>query len=384
MRAILTFLMITVAGTVVAQEQLPPGRLHDETIAVSLIRWTTDADGAKRPTGSADTVLSVRERGSIYASSGFVGSDGSIAHRLCTNSIGEGGDRQALLGNSAHLWWVDIEVVEASTQRIELAIDWNRHDRDDAGNSNVAREGRRTIVLKEEQSHVIDFLEPLAGSAEDRRCGLNVLYELRASVIEDPELVDAKLQYFFFVFDWEDGKRRTQTAYAHGAQGELVEVGPVSLRWPIGRRTPDGKTADVVAEVRGSLRGRLRVDGSIDLYLQTGRKVGVARPGQRARGGVGGGGQRMFNIKAGETIELVMPTPGGSHTEWIDPAGARGHVDAEPDTDGVAVAENLVSVDFGSFFAERKMSIVVTATILGDDEEGVSSAGLPIHSTMRE
>ncbi|MDH3626437.1 MAG: hypothetical protein OEV00_01130 [Acidobacteriota bacterium] len=376
MKGLSTLLMIVVAGTVSAQDvqQRTPGRLHDEAVAVTLVRWTTDADGAKRETGSADIALRVRERGSIHASTGFVRDDGAVLDPLCSNSIGGGGDHRELLDGSAHLWWVDVEVVEATTQRIELAIDWNRHDRDDAGNSRVAREGRRTIVLEEEQSHVIDFLEPDVDPEAAGRCGLNVLYELSASVIEDPKLADTRLQYFFWVFDYEDGNRQFHTVYASGTQGEQVEVEPVSLRWPIVRRTPDGKTADVVAEIRASLRGRKRVDGSIDLYLGARRKIGVARPGLAPRGGVGGGGHRMFNIRPGETIELVMPKPQGWSTERIDPAGKRGQVESEPDAEGIAVAENTVRVKFGSFFAERSMSIFVTATLLDDDEESVTGA----------
>lgn len=339
-----------------AEEQRLPGRLLDEKVAVHLVQWSTKADGAKRRSASADTTLSVGERSSVYTATGL---------DLCTGSLGGPGDRDWVLARSAHLWWVDVELLEATTQRIELAIDWARYDRLPDGTHEPTREGRRTITLLEGQSHVIDFLET---GLEDP-CALNVLYELQADIVEDPRLADTKLNYFVWTIDQPKGQpRRLHASYGSGAQGEMVDVDTVTFRWPVNRRTPDGKTADVVARFNASVLGRLRTDGSIDLYVEAGRHLGIALPDRVSRGGIGGGGQRLLNIRPGEAIELVLPMPQGSYTDAVDWSIARGGLDSEPGPDGIAVGENVVMVDFPSFFADHTMSIFVTATI--DRQDG--------------
>lgn len=340
-----------------------PGPLVGEKVGIRILRFGTPESGAKTQNGSAGG------GGLLYASAGFVDENGQPTGALCSGSIGstsEVRDPDTLRGNAAHLWTVEARVLEAHTEQIRFEIDWARYDATGGGRSERVRGDHRVITLGEGETHVLDFVDRKPGE-NPNRCSRNVTIEIEAGVGEDPQFAETRLGYDLWLVDESpDGTRRTRHIETVGAQGEGLDAGFDLMRWPVrDAHFPDGITAEVAGEVSLSARGRLRQDGTIDVYLQTERMVGVVPAGGKPRGGVGAFGERTFSLDPGEALEIVLPTPGGSHAEWID-REARGSAvvfkseGSRVRSDGVSTEEGMLRVDFKRFFAGNKMSLIVT------------------------
>jgi hypothetical protein len=351
--ASLVFLALTFTVPRAGDGAGEPGNLLGERVAVTLLQWSTEPGGSKTQTGSAGEELEVGGRGQLYATAG---------EDLCSRSIGT--SPPELGAESAHVWSVGVRVLAATTQRIELEVDWARRDRTPAGDSE--RGGRRVITLREGEAHMLDFLEAAPSGEGQRPCVINALYEIQADIVEDPALAQTRLRYdVWFVHETPDGRATAHRREATAGQGESVTLEFPELRWPVRTVLADGSRAEVVGELSAGMLGRLRPDGSVDVSFSAGRWLGVAREGQPRRGGVGDGGRRLVNVQAGETIELVLPAPGGSHLEYREQGQVRSGVipgeGAGPG--GVRVDDASVRIDFGPFFEGHTMSLVVTATV---------------------
>ncbi len=68
---------------------------------------------------------------------------------------------------------------------------------------------------------------------------------------------------------------------------------------------------DSIPEVAGSVKGRLRPDGSIDVRLDASRRIGAVRSGHPRLGWVRDGGNDDFTVRPGETVEMVLPPASG-------------------------------------------------------------------------
>jgi hypothetical protein len=247
-------------------------------------------------------------------------------------------------------------------------LDWARYDATAGGRSEKTRGDHREITLGEGETHVLDFVDRAPDGIRDY-CSRNVTIEIEATVKEDPALVDTRLAYDFWLVDEApDRSRMTRHVETVRTQGERFETTFDLMRWSVpDARFPDGSTAEVAGEVRLSTRGRLRPDGTIDVYLRTGRIVGLVPAGRSPRGGVGAGGVRWLNVDPGEPLEIVLPTPGGSHANWVEGETSGGAVVFSPDdaperSDGVTAEEHMLRVDFTPFFRGHRMSLIVTAT----------------------
>ena len=329
-------------------DQVSP--LEGERINVRLNLWSTEFAGAKHRSGTAGG-----GGGHLYASTG---------DDLCNHGLGSGGNLEELRAESDHLWWTDVRVVDATLERIELEVDWSRYD---AGQR--VRGDRRTFTLGEDESHVLDFIDrPTSGEAPN--CPRSMVVEIDATIAEDPELVDTRIRYDLWLTDEVQGEgRQTRHLQEIGLQGEELDVEFEPLRWLVPRGIfADGSRAEVVGEVSASLRGRIRRDGSLDVSLAASRSLGVAPAGQERKGGVGGNGERRVNVLLGEPVQLVLPTPRGSHTQW----SADGYNQsvatslseaAATSPDGIATEEGMVRVAFEPFFRGHTMSLILTATV---------------------
>ncbi|MDX1388039.1 MAG: hypothetical protein R3344_02560, partial [Acidobacteriota bacterium] len=110
-----------------------------------------------------------------------------------------------------------------------------------------------------------------------------------------------------------------------------------------------------ILEVMGALRGRVRPDGSIDVRLGATRWVDAEKAGTPRRGGIGGGGTKVFSVLAGETVSMVLPAPGGrngvSVTTTVKTQGAEVKSDSTE-----------VWVDNKEFFAGHQDELILTVT----------------------
>jgi hypothetical protein len=143
-----------------------------------------------------------------------------------------------------------------------------------------------------------------------------------------------------------------------GRQGEAVQFSFAPLRFPVsGVSFADGSKVDVTLEILGSLRGRVRSDGSIDLNLSATRWVDLVPSGTTSRGGTAGRGRKVVTVITGETVALGLPVPTGSTV--VSPTAFRGSTDSRKLTQA---GPNEIVVNYEQFFAGHADDLIVTVT----------------------
>jgi hypothetical protein len=130
------------------------------------------------------------------------------------------------------------------------------------------------------------------------------------------------------------------------------------LRFPVsGVALADGSKVEVVLEIVGSLRGRVRPDGSIDLDLAATRWSNLVRAGTDSRGGTAGKGRKTVTVVPGETVALGLPVPrgaaGASLTVSRSETGSGRLSDPSP---------GEIVVNYEDFFAGHSDDLIVTVT----------------------
>jgi len=339
------------------------GPLDGEEVWIRILLFGTEESGANKQGASAGG------GGLLYTAVGSVDEEGRPTGALCSRGTGSTRrerDLEELRGEAAHLWTVEARVLEARTEHVRFELDWARYDATHGGRSEKARGDHRVIMLREGETHVLDFIDRDPGGGPGH-CPRNITIEIEAGVTEDPQFADTQIDYDLWLVDESpDGTRRTRHVETLKAQGERFDAVFDLMRWSIpDARFPDGTTAEVAGEVRLSARGRLRRDRTVDMTVGATRWVGVVPAGGKRRGGVGAGGERSVNLNPGEPLEIVLPTPGGSHAEWVRGRDSGSAVVFESDggpgrSDGVTAEEGRLRVDFKRFFAGHKMSLIVT------------------------
>ena len=127
-----------------------------------------------------------------------------------------------------------------------------------------------------------------------------VALELELRFQDPPELENALLSYDIWLLQTDGGGRQfTDRVQPRGFQGRDTE-------YAFGRQQyeADGTrsaTGPVSISLSGSVKGRVRLDGRIDLVISLGRTVWVGSLG------TGDGGFKQETVTDGETIELATP-----------------------------------------------------------------------------
>lgn len=336
-----------------APAQAPPAALEHEQVAVHLRKVATRFGGGSSQTGSGDAVLAPGERKAVYL---------AATPGLCSALAGGGSTFESLradLGDWVqHLWWAEVELLASGLDNLRLRVDWERHDRRD-GEFVRVNHGARELALEEGQRHMIDFI-PEPRRDEGQLCYQNVLVEITAAVLEDPQLANEALRYdLWFVDDAPEGER-TARLTAIGKQGEPVAFRFEPLRWEVGEDVfDDGADAHVVLEASAAIRGRLRRDGSIDVQLDATRWMGVAPEGEPRSGGIGDGGRKLFAVAPGESVKMVLPPPGSAASHGWRVSGAGRVV---PPGRGIELTPDEFRVRWAEFFEGHEMSLLLTVT----------------------
>ena len=117
---------------------------------------------------------------------------------------------------------------------------------------------------------------------------------------DPPALANQVLDYDIWLVHHEaEGRQVVDRMAGRGLQGKDVDYLFKRLRYDTtGMPDPDGA---VDVELRGSVKGRVRPDGRIDLW------VGAMRTVSQARLGNGEHGSKQATIGDGDTLELEMP-----------------------------------------------------------------------------
>jgi len=148
----------------------------------------------------------------------------------------------------------------------------------------------RRLVLRDRGRGILDVVRR-SGNAPGVWDSFAIGVELRFASPDDVE--DAGLGYDLWLIDRASGdavgRARTQ-----GRQG-------ADATYAFASQKLTGAAGDVRVTVPGTVTGRARTDGSIDLTFDT-QQVVARRGGTRSDGG-----RKRMPVRAGETIEFEMP-----------------------------------------------------------------------------
>jgi hypothetical protein len=244
-----------------------------------------------------------------------------------------------------YLWHVDVKPVSIAIDVVTFELDWKRTDVKD-GAKQIAAGDHRTITLRQGERHVLDFIPCSA----DARCA-NLFLEVQASPVEDPAVAELTFGYdLWLVHQTAEGTKITRHAIVSGRQGEKLNFNFAPVPLPLDAATAPDADSPFRVQVSGTIVGRLKPDGTIEIALQPTRRQ------QFPTGGGGfGGGVKTFVSKPDETTSIALPA-GNGFSSWRPDAGFK----LTSPRPGVTMAGDSVRIDSKSFFEGTNTSILVT------------------------
>jgi hypothetical protein len=363
--------VFSVAGAVLILAGVAPSaslspnspRLAGEKVRVTLRTFGTNTGAGTKELGSIGMAAAPGESVGLAVGAGTFDRIGHVERGLCGGFSTGGSNHDAVIDQAPHVWVANILVREARMDGIDLVVHWAHYESSRQGHAVQVRGDSRTINLKEGERHLLDF-EDVSEAGDN--CPRNVLVQLEANVVENPDLAGEKLDLDAWLLDESgDGSRRVHRLVLEASQGQRVDFRFPTLAWPVREfQFDDGNSAEVWAGISGSVRGRVRLDGTFELALEAERRLGVRPSGTIGPSSLGDGGEKVVRVIPGETVRLVLPSPRGSCTISRDGQSdsvSQGESASPASSSGVGVEENRLNVRFGSFLADHKMSILLTA-----------------------
>jgi hypothetical protein len=195
--------------------------------------------------------------------------------------------------SALYVWRFDVSAVEVATDKITFDLVGERTSRE--APVRVLRQSQR-LTLHEGEFRPIDLLHGAPGGD----C-VSVVLEATASVVEDPALQGKTIEWDLWL------ESDLQGAPMHAA---LTSPQGASATFAFDSIAGSGGANEVLVQVLGQLRGRVRADGSIDVALNTNRvtswgivNIALLRQFHSGRGF----GEKRFTMKPGEAVKIVLP-----------------------------------------------------------------------------
>jgi hypothetical protein len=246
-------------------------------------------------------------------------------------------------------WRIDATVEAADAGTVTLALAWQRSVVETAtGTRSVLISDQRAVRLQPDDVHVLDLVQVDAGSSS--ACA-NVLVRVRAARAEPPVVTRAWLTYdLWLMYEGAGGEQASRHLELAGADDAPAAVEFPPLRWKLNRAWADRPSqAAVQVAVRGTVRGRCRPDGKVDVSLDTRRAVAVGDTGLM------GSGRKEFALGPGDTVAVELPNP----TARLSVPWAAITSSAQPWAPGVKGSAETVTVDLGEFFRGSRFRVLV-------------------------
>jgi hypothetical protein len=215
----------------------------------------------------------------------------SDTHGPCSNGLQMPAAPLGTHPGSSAEWRVQATPVSSDGEQATVDVRWERR----VPRPGLLLEGdlvqERRLVLRDRGRGILDVVRR-SGNAPGVCDSFAIGVELRFASPDDVE--DAGLGYDLWLIDRASGDAvgRARTQARQGADATYA----------FASQRLTSAAGDVGVTISGTVTGRARTDGSIDLTFDS-RQV-VARPG----GGTGSdGGRKRMPVRAGETIEFEMP-----------------------------------------------------------------------------
>lgn len=195
-------------------------------------------------------------------------------------------------------WSLEGKLISADVDSARVALKWSRHVLDPSVTDATDFVREFEARLQEGTRSTIDLLRPRAMTGNCDGVVVTMWLEFQ----DPPELARAVLDYdVWLVHRDATGREVLERSRGRTLHGESLDYLFPRLRYTAdGILSPDGA---VTADYSGSVRGRLRPDGRIDLALYAHRMLVERSLGQ------GDGGNTRATMSNGETLEFQMPSP---------------------------------------------------------------------------
>jgi hypothetical protein len=317
-----------VATTGLAQERA--AKAHVDVRVAGTIR--SEATGVPSATAGGD--LAIGDAGTYSVHGDFAGATGA-------------GGWPAATSDTSFAWRVEARLLSVKTDLIEVSLTWGRYRRGAGSDAPEAGDGR-VVSLKAGQKHVLDLVQ----SDAPRSRVANLIVEVEAKQVEDLAYAGMAIGYdLWLVHENRAGQKTTRRVQTVGAQGEKVGFPFPRLGFELdGTVVPRSSNPPLTVAVDGTILGRMRPDGAIDLVVDSRLWTGC-----RDGGLGGGGGRKEFVARDGETVAVDLPFGSGycgTITGEAVPPNVR---------PGVSPFGNGLRVSNREFFEGDRLSLLVTA-----------------------
>ena len=202
--------------------------------------------------------------------------------------------------SAKYVWHFDIRMIDVKVSTITFDLSWQRTSRN-APDERLQYVQR--LTLRDKESRAIDLIHGAPGSA----C-LSLAISVEAGITDDPSLQSKMLEWEL----WASAGRQTSALQPfRSVQGDAAEFrfDPLAAR--------GGATGQQV-EFSGTVTGRVRLDGDIDVALTVRRidlqplnqkdLIAFFKDADRWLGpGRSGAFQKTFTAKPGEAVKIVLP-----------------------------------------------------------------------------
>jgi hypothetical protein len=126
--------------------------------------------------------------------------------------------------------------------------------------------------------------------------------------VEDPALAREQVGYeMWLVHETPGAERRSDYLRLTATHGQEQAFEFPHVRIPAEAGSHETVT-ELQIDVSGSVRGRIRPDGSLDLSLESERMLWYVAPDGGGEH-VGDGGEKLLNVQPGEVIRVELPGP---------------------------------------------------------------------------
>jgi hypothetical protein len=360
-------LLLPMTGDSTSSENPPESR--GERVSAHLIGLGTRFRGATKQVASGGTEATVGKPGSGCLAVSFFDEAGRPRPELLVTGVSDGDfKKEEWISQSPHVWCARWTPLASPIGRIGLDVEWEHISSEKQGVSRVVERSRETITLREGEHHVLGFLSVPAGLSEANSLQ-NLAIAIDADILEDPAAADTELLYdLWFSQSGPGGVNENRHANLRGKQGEEVRFKLDPLRWTLPGSSVDGAPIDAIAEIAGSIQGRVREDGTVDVALDGSRRLGGEPAGRPMTGSAGDGGRKIVSMRPGETVRLVLPALTNGTREVRSKTAVPGEVRANEDssartTSWGANSAKSATIDWKKFYAGREDSFTLTVTV---------------------
>ncbi|HXV59775.1 MAG TPA: hypothetical protein VEK15_03710 [Vicinamibacteria bacterium] len=221
------------------------------------------------------------------------------------------------------------------------------------------------------EPYYVDFLAEANPMENDRCAAQNLVIELRVRPPFDRSGLEFRHDFLryegWLVHEDVEGGASTSHFSALGKHGEPVRFRFEPLRQPLGPGA--ASTLHVVTEVSGSVEGRKRPDGDIDLVVRA-DELSLIEGQKGLKLPSGAGGEKKLTVQPGEVIRIELPHPSGRSVHRLPPELGGQPIASLPDVrslgDGSAITvdDGVLVVDIAELYRGRRTSLTLSVTPL--------------------